>query len=1024
MQYLDTSPPEGELAQTWQLFFKNSLLRRLDAKRVSSAMETLMGRGRVRPEYIARILLGFRVMKCGAEDPLLFQYAELLVRAKHITTADLLLALLKRSHFEDDKIRSDFRCGMPSCEEQIFALLTNIHLTTDLPRSPIELQSLIYAITRWLKTVEEYEMGKQLEGGGLHTLDYYTCGMYEALGSLAISVLGNQGIRVLSKQRWWKGKRATVVTEMESYDTQIMQWINSQYAGRLRALSGLPPYIELDAKGRPIFSDQQILDSISDVPLVHSRAGLFVWLNAALTARPLTDDMPILSFLHARYAGDVQSSIVDLLVACFDVFTNAVLRKESAQSLRIIRSFIANKVPLLISMLSGSMVPPTTTDECIQMALIPGGMISMDALPPITPGANEVRDSLKKVRLEFLQACALHSLVTETTVNSLLQETTSLPRVAKYNKDSLVSQCASNISRLEGLVSELEAMQGNAGAIANCIVETIGNLCMNKDSMSLKSACNELLKKVPSMDIIMLFTQPGMILMPLCTLLNEWVHDQEQTEFTPSYEEFASILLFSLVMIHRYDLDISEIGVLPDSFISGLLGDISTSRPLSELTPDQNSQLHKWIEGLFAVDEHGETSGISDDVMRQCSPQAFYQLVPTLFEQSVLASRSNALPMKTFKGGLELLLEPFLLPSLVMGLRWIAEHSWEDHNDAEILLQVLDKLLKPSSNSQETKAMHSALLSMVAVPLNDSLQNLLRKQPEKKKAIELSNLLSRYLGNHRCLRGSKTELDEWIKTDGSLEGRVQRSIQELVAWAVTSSSPPDPPPRYTYREFAIACQVMEPSTILESIVQELMQSPNVSLALDVCTAMICAPSSVPMGAQQSTQSIGPTSKLRNSVRLIGSNVRGLLSKKQVEAEALVRLGRRVEAQLAVVQLPPMAVPLQIQEQTTDQIMQDLGMELPANGTGVGVGNSMEQTAGISGLDQQLDLSNPSDQEIANLAASATAMDIDQSNMFGGMNLDMIQNSQNNQQMDLQSQEDDIFAGLDMGMGDLGDDFFA
>ena len=117
--------------------------------------------------------------------------------------------------------------------------------------------------------------------------------------------------------------------------------------------------------------------------------------------------------------------------------------------------------------------------------------------------------------------------------------------------------------------------------------------------------------------------------------------------------------------------------------------------------------------------------------MSQCPPQAFYMLVPILFDQSVLACRSNVLSIETMRGGLEFLLEPFLLPSLVGGISWLVKHSWEDHDDADILLQMLEKLLKPSGSSQDMQAMHRCILGIVSTPLVSSLQTLISRRPEK-----------------------------------------------------------------------------------------------------------------------------------------------------------------------------------------------------------------------------------------------------------------------------------------------------
>jgi mediator of RNA polymerase II transcription subunit 5 len=957
-------------------------------------------------------------------DPLFYPYITLFLKEKAIASADLLLALLDSSLSRSGgsgNLISTRTFGQPCYEERVFTILTQIHLSTELPASAIEVHSLVHALIKWVHHVCEYETGRQLEGAGLDSVHPCSLGAYEALGSLAISILGNPGIRNVAKQSWWKDGRARIVEEMQNYDANILQWMQSQVAGRLRALTGMPPYIKTDSKGRPVLTDEQILDAIPQVPTLNSRAGLFLWLNAALAARPLTDDLSVLGYLHARYPGNVQSLIVDLLVAAFDNLTNAMLRKEIRQNFKVIRSFICNKLPTLIAMLSGSIGEQITPEACIQMALIPGGLISMTPLPPISAGATDIEESLKGTRLEFLQACALHGLVAESTIAAILRENIALPRVAKYSKDALVAQCANNISRLAPLIDDLNGMQGNAGAVSACIVETINNLCMSKDTMSLKTVCNELTKRIAYMDIIMQYTLPNMILLPLCNLLNDWVHDQDQTEFTPSYEEFASILLLTLATMHRYDIQWPDVGILGDSFVARLIDEMSCSKPPSELPDEQGSQLAKWIEGLFAVDDSGETSGIGDDVMRQCSPQNFYLLVPTLFEQSVLACRSNALAINTFKGGLELLLEPFLLPSLIMGLGWLVEHSWEDHNDVEVLLQVLEKLLKPSSSSQETQAMHKAILSMVATPWHDSLQELQRRQPDKKKVAELSALLKPYLNSQRTLNCRRDELDQWIQDEGALKSRVQQSIRDLIRWASTSTNPPDPPPRYAHKLFAIACQALSPEILLSIIIAEIIATDYATIptALDVCISMICAPTSLSASALQpgSTGSMSPVAALRNHVRHLVSAPQTLLSWPQRNAEALVQLSRRIEAQMSIAQMPPLALPLQMHDQTADQMMQDLGLDIPAaadgNATASGAG-SIDLGPEFAGLG---DISSTTAQELVDLAnaggasgGGAGGMDLDD---FNGL-LDLKSGGQGDQDGSQgMNNDDDIFAGLDI-----------
>jgi mediator of RNA polymerase II transcription subunit 5 len=226
--------------------------------------------------------------------------------------------------------------------------------------------------------------------------------------------------------------------------------------------------------------------------------------------------------------------------------------------------------------------------------------------------------------------------------------------------------------------------------------------------------------------------------------------------------------------------------------------------------------------------------------------------------------------VKTFNGGLELLVEPFLLPSLVGGLSWLVQHSWEDHGDANILLQILDKLLKPSSSSQETKTMHSAILEIVADPLYQSLQTLSQRQPDKKQVGPLMNILKPHLNQRRTAEANKAELEDWVssKNDG-LTGRVRTSIQELVVWVTDVG--PSPPPRYTHRLFTYGYSILGANRMRDAIVSELKDQTTIGSgpqALDICTAIVCSPQS-----SFQDQNVLP---LRNALRLQTSELQALL----------------------------------------------------------------------------------------------------------------------------------------------------
>lgn len=174
------------------------------------------------------------------------------------------------------------------------------------------------------------------------------------------------------------------------------------------------------------------------------------------------------------------------------------------------------------------------------------------------------------------------------------------------------------------------------------------NLCNQKETMTLKNICNSLSRRPQALDVMLLFRTAKQILQPLCTLLDSWRWDEDQGENQPVYDEFGSIVLLVLAFKYRYDLSPSDLGISSnDSFLLKLLDRGSCSQKLNELSEKQNKDLGAWIAALFIAE------GISEETMSACSPQEFYLLVATLFDQSLGACESGKLDFDTLKGGFE-----------------------------------------------------------------------------------------------------------------------------------------------------------------------------------------------------------------------------------------------------------------------------------------------------------------------------------------------------------------------------------
>ncbi|KAK4575185.1 hypothetical protein LTR86_001037 [Recurvomyces mirabilis] len=1011
---------ESTASQNWRDAFAAALGQRVASEHFKQPLTELKRSHGIPGAAIAGLLLSFRTRAGAADDPLLFRYTRLLLDEGYISTSDILSALLARTTMLESRPGSEDNAvasGLPSCEERMFNFLAEIHMAQKT-FTRMQLHNTVQAIVKWLHVISEHQYNRQIESAGLDSLDVHLFSMYETLASLTIAIFGQASFRQVTAQPWWEKRRPLVVREMQNFDSQVLQPMHSQFSGRLAAMTAIPPFVDTDATGRPVVSPELILQYISqDITITpsHSRAGLYVWLHTCLYSRPMTDDLAVLSYLQNRYSGDNQSLTLQLIHAAFDVLTSHLVCGGQPHEVLLIRSFICNKLPVLLSMLA-TFTSPGTIEVCIQNAFL---AVAMDPIPPISAGSSEATDTLRRARLDFLHACIMHGVITEATVHAVVQgASTAIPKVVKYSKEGLLSQCTNNIGRLESLARELPSMHGNAAAISLCLVDLIGNLCANKDTMSLKSVCNTLVRRVSDIDIVLQHTQPAMLLLPLCTVLNDWVHDQDQSEFTPAYEEYAAIFLFTLAVLHRYGLQTRDVGFVANEDLSHLLnGQISGTTP-SELDTDRDQQLGRWLDGLFATDDQGETGGIGDEVMRRCPPQAFYNLVPTLLEQSVLACRLGHLPVTTFKSGLELLLEPFLLPSLVVGLLWVAEHSWEDHDDTDILLQILDKLLRLSSTAVETQSMHKAVLDIVAEPLACSLEDLVRKRPDKAAASGMLTLLRQRADTTRCGEGSKSTYDQWAK-EQSMDIQLRTIVRDMTTWAAKTT--PAPPPYYDPRMLHAVMSTHGESHALESIATEIQQIPyaNRPASLDVATSLLSSPD---------TASI----TLRRQLLMLVNNTQALLEMPAVRATMLVQLSRSVEAQLAVQQLEvPVNLPVQ---QSTDQIMQELGMADPSTAPldvhadeGHNVPMNLTDADLTAALGQGVGLDVNLPQPLPELGINAMQVDESQ-DFFADLDMSLAQ-QQVSSQMPVQdttmstlgtsNQEDDIFADLDMG-GGLGD----
>ncbi|KAI8174113.1 Mediator of RNA polymerase II transcription subunit 5 [Colletotrichum sp. SAR 10_65] len=630
----------------------------------------------------------------------------------------------------------------------------------------------------------------------------------------------------------------------------------------------------------------------------------------------------------------------------------------TSQTLRWASSYSAEEVMfyrLTKSVAQGTAIPNTETGLAIAKIMASWIALFTDAATAFTVDVmgqlqnSQAREEMESARAAFvallLGVCENHTVMKafgspeakmrESSIEGLLGETPyqNLPAGGRYVKDNLVAECLADPERMQALIGELDGKDGNAGAVCQALTEVLGQLCRNKETMSLKLLCSQLAQKPLSLDVMLLFEKPATILHPLCDLLDNWKYDEDQGEYQPVYEEFGSILLLVMAFAYRYNLSISDLGIVsPDSFVSKLLGQGHQSRVFDELSEQQKGHLDGWIHGLF----DSEAGGLGDELMSSCPPQDFYLLVSTLFQNIVLAFSTGHLSEESLRGGVEYLVDTFLLPSLVVAITYLSNSLLIERSECQkAIVRVLKSVLEPTSISKEASDMLSSVMNIVAKPLEHS----------------------------------------------------------LVQWSIHPAMD-RPPPTYTHRQILVALIILGAKRLLQLIYEDIRQHSEAgsgSIVYDVAANLVCAPDAndSPWAnalnfMDNSGNMPAPIQKkltMREVLKSDAENCKRLQKTDMNLAEIVVRLHRKVESQMVVAQAAAI--------QADTMLQNDLGLGLDG-GTGSLDDAMAAATAnvvagdGMSVDNVSLDLSMAGDMGLGGPSNAGGGLDLGDNDLFSGL----------------------------------------
>ncbi|PWN89161.1 Med5-domain-containing protein [Acaromyces ingoldii] len=309
------------------------------------------------------------------------------------------------------------------------------------------------------------------------------------------------------------------------------------------------------------------------------------------------------------------------------------------------------------------------------------------------------------------------------------------------------------------------------------------------DLEPLSRICRALTASPTALEVLLLYISPSQLLHPFATVLIR--DDLAESGDEPSV--LASILLFTQAIVQRGLLagyQVEDLLGTEDHFLSTFTRSSSAVWSLSSLDASEQNLISRWVTALY------DSDGISDELIRDSSPQFLLRMAPTLLSQSVHACISGVIDMDTLRGGLSYFLQDLLSFTLPGALRWLVsdielitssslEGPFTPSKALSVRFDVLTTFILaescPSTVLRLVSSDLQALLSRLALKNKastdlSSSDNTQARLQQQWMTPELSSLKAKVESEVKTLPLQRTSL--WIRAGPHQQGSHHQDLQQ------------------------------------------------------------------------------------------------------------------------------------------------------------------------------------------------------------------------------------------------------
>lgn len=401
------------------------------------------------------------------------------------------------------------------------------------------------------------------------------------------------------------------------------------------------------------------------------------------------------NFLNSRLSKIVQlykiENIDDIIIGVFETFDNDNFfhgKNDLLNTLKqnFIKSLIFNK---FLSIKSFNKFFPTNENKVNQQILI-HEMSNMNSIENFN---NVLNDKLYNLNCEFISL----------EESNLIEYFNEIPSRIKLSMNKQVELVQNFENFIDILINELNFEKLNRLILLILQNDKLFNLFLF--NLSNKTTIFKLIKLID----------------------NEFfkINDDNESMFQEIYSYFGNLILFMMKISKFINLEV----LTKNSFCSQFLNNFNSN--FSNLTlyynneNDENDEnktiienysnlINDWIQSLFNESE----GGLSDEIIKSIDVKQINQLIPIIYQYSIIALVNNKIDKKIFNNGIDYLSQNFLLSCNLSIVNWLKlkielkNKSSNKYLDVLIdFINLIDKVHLDSNN--ELKISSGILLNMI-----------------------------------------------------------------------------------------------------------------------------------------------------------------------------------------------------------------------------------------------------------------------------------------------------------------------